>query len=125
MSGGRDDPAQRRAQLVARCAAQRAELGACVAALGTPLRVADRGLSLTRLVRRHPLLVGMLSTVLLVTQRRRLWRLAAYSISAWRGVRLLLPTRGAPAGRRLVDWLQRGAGLWRAWRALRAAPARH
>lgn len=121
MNARRDALLRRRAELIACCDAQRAALGACVGALGAPLRAADGGLALTRFVRRHPLLVGAASTLVLVTQRRRLWRLAVFAFAAWRSVRGL---NSAPRQGPLLDWLQRGAGLWRVWRWLRAAPAR-
>jgi len=54
--------ARRRAALVARSAAQRAELGQCVQPWRTPIAFVDIGIALARRVRAHPLalVIGVL-----------------------------------------------------------------
>jgi len=82
---------QRRAALIAQCAAQRGEIAAHVRGLTTPLRVADRLGDALAYLRKHPVLVGASVAALAVTQRRG-----------------------------IVKWGQRAFVAWRAWNALRS-----
>ncbi len=79
---------QRRGELLARIATQREQVAGIGARWQTPLSLADKGLTMMRFLRSHPLLVA--SAAALITIRRRGvsgllrggWRL-------WKGYRLL------------------------------------
>jgi len=82
--------AERRSQLVAQAAAQRAALAHTVEPWRARLALADQGMAVFRYIRHHPaLLVG-----------------AALLLAAWRP-------------RRVGTWLQRGWVVWQVGRRLR------
>lgn len=82
---------RRRAELVARSAAQRAELGDVCHAWRVPLAIADQGVTVWRFFRAHPsLLVGLG---------------AAFAVAR---------------PRRAVKWLGRGWTVWRFFRGMKA-----
>lgn len=83
------DIMRKRERLLARCAAQRAELTAIARQWQGPLEIADRALAAVNYLRSHPVILGVLAALVVVIQRRGLW-----------------------------GWVRRGFVLWRAWRAL-------
>jgi hypothetical protein len=70
--------AERRGQLIAQSAAQRAQLASASAPLAQALGVVDQGIALTQrasnAAKRHPAAIGALVTILFVLKPRRLWR---------------------------------------------------
>jgi hypothetical protein len=76
--------AQRRAELVARSAVQRAELGNIVHSWRVPMAIADQGVATWRFLRGHPALLVGLGVAFVVARPRK-----------------------------AVKWLRRGWTLWR------------
>jgi hypothetical protein len=82
---------RRRSELVARSAAQRAELGELCHVWRVPLAIVDQGVTVWRFFRMHPALLAGLSAAFVVVWPRR-----------------------------SVKWLGRGWALWRFFRGLAA-----
>lgn len=80
---------RRRADLVVRSAAQRAELGEACRAWRLPLAMADRGVAAWRFVHRHPVLLAGAGAILALTRPRL-----------------------------TLKWLRRGWTLWRIFRGM-------
>jgi hypothetical protein len=80
---------ERRARLLERAARQREELAGCVAALGTPIAIADRGIAIVRYIRARPGLVTAAAAIVMVLRPRRSF-----------------------------GWARRGFALWQSWRWL-------
>jgi hypothetical protein len=89
---------RRRQALVARAAAQRAELAELAARWQQPLRIADAAYRIGRAVRTHQALVTLATTLLVLgPQRHRLLMWAGRLFSVWeiyRVVRQQWPRRG-------------------------------
>ncbi len=83
---------RRRQTLVARAAAQRAELAMLVARWEQPLRIADAAYRVGRAVRTHQALVTLATTLLVLTPQRH----------------------------RLLMWMGRLLSLWELYRVVRA-----
>ncbi len=77
----------RRERLLARSAAERAELAAVLAPLAGPLAIADRGIAAVQSIRAHPGLVASVAAVVVVVSPRRAFRWARRALVAWRGYR--------------------------------------
>ncbi|GAO37766.1 hypothetical protein SCT_3203 [Sulfuricella sp. T08] len=91
-----DDLSRRRAELVARSAAQRAELGDIGHAWRLPLAIADQGVTVWRFFRMYPALLVGLGVVFAVARPRR-----------------------------AVKWFGRGWALWRFFRGMAAGQGKH
>lgn len=76
--------ASRKARLIARAEAQRADLGACFRQLERPISVIDRGLEVARFFRKHPLLLAAAISAVLAYRPRSLLSLAGRAVAAWR-----------------------------------------
>ncbi|HXF67268.1 MAG TPA: YqjK family protein [Burkholderiales bacterium] len=81
--------ARRKERLIARAAAQRAEIAAILRRWQAPLEVADRALAVARFLRAHPLLVAAAAAAVVTLGRRRLLGLAGRGLAAWRLLRAL------------------------------------
>lgn len=90
-----DEIVLRKHGLIARCAAQRAAIAGALRDLERPLAIADRGLTIVRFLRSHPLLVGAAVAAILVARRRT-----------------------SLAGLTLAGLLARGVTAWRLWRSI-------
>lgn len=90
-----EDLAAKRERLVARAAAQRVELAHQMAPWRARLAVADKGVSVVRMVGRHPLLVAGAALLLAVWRPRRTVKVLQYGWVAWQLVREL---RARPLG---------------------------
>lgn len=88
----------RRAELRSLIADQRVQLAAFGERWQGVFRVADKGVSVFRFLRRQPLLSGIL-TALLVRRRREVWRVARTSFGLWKGLGVFrgLANRWLPA----------------------------
>jgi len=77
-----------RVELLARIAAQREQMSAIGADLRTPFLLADRGVTVVRYLRSHPLLAaGVL--VIVVLHRRNVAALMGRLMGVWKGYRYL------------------------------------
>lgn len=83
--------ARRRAELVAHCAVQRAELGDICHVWRVPMAIVDQGVTVWRFLRMHPALLVGLGVAFAVARPRR-----------------------------AVNWLGRGWTLWRVFRGMAA-----
>jgi hypothetical protein len=93
------DVMQRRAELLARIAAQREEMAEIEANLKTPLALADKGLTAVRFLRSNPMLVAAVTTALFVVRRRGVLALAVGAWRVWRGCRSTTSTSAKPSPR--------------------------
>ena len=64
---------QRRERLLARCNAQRGEIAALARQWEGPLAIADRAIAGINYLRQHPVVLGVLVTLLAIVQRRGWW----------------------------------------------------
>ena len=78
-----------RAELIARCAAQRADLTVILDHLAGPLRIVDRGISCARYLRDRPLALAALAALLTVARGGGMWKWAQRAFVAWRAYRAL------------------------------------
>ena len=78
-----------RAELIARCAAQRADLTVILDHLAGPLRIVDRGISCARYLRARPLALAVLAALLTAARDRGVWKWAQRGFVAWRAYRAL------------------------------------
>jgi len=78
--------ADQRASLVARAAAQRAELSQALASWRRPLALADQGFAAARYLRSNPMLLGGVVAFLVAL---RPWRLARMALGAMGGKGIL------------------------------------
>ena len=78
-----------RAELIARCAAQRADLTVILDQLAGPLKIVDRGISCTRYLRDRPLALAALAALLTAARGRGVWKWAQRVFVAWRAYRAL------------------------------------
>lgn len=81
--------AQRRAELIVRCARQRTTLADELEILQTPAAGLDRAIVAIRFLRAHPLAVAVAGGVLAVLGRRQLLRWTGRALVVWRGWRTL------------------------------------
>jgi hypothetical protein len=81
--------AQKRAELIVRCARQRRTLADELEILQTPAAALYRAMAATRFLRAHPLAVAVVGGVLAVLGRRRLLRWTGRALMVWRGWRTL------------------------------------
>jgi hypothetical protein len=81
--------AQRKADLIARAAAQREAIAGELTAWQSRTRLIDRGMSLLRTVKAHPVLAGVAVAVLLFSRRASLMRWTGRLVMLWRGWRML------------------------------------
>src|SRR5262245_26761012 len=79
-----DDIARHKAELIARCAAQRTAIADAIEHLRGPAGAVDRGLSVVRFVRAHPVLVGAVIAGMAALKRRTLVGWLGRGIAAWR-----------------------------------------
>ena len=87
--------AMKRERLVAKAAAQRVVLAYQFEPWRARLAVADQGIAVVRSASRHPLLLTLAATLLVVWRPRRMVRLLQYGWVAWQLVREL---RAQPLG---------------------------
>ena len=78
-----------RAELIARCAAQRADLTVILDHLAGPLRIVDSGISCARYLRDRPLALAALTALLTAARGRGGWKWAQRGFVAWRAYRAL------------------------------------
>lgn len=83
---------QRRGELVARIDVQRGQMTELASTWEGRLAAADRGISIVRFFRTHPLLLAGLS-VLIVVRRRGIAGLIRSSLLVWKGYRLVTAYR--------------------------------
>lgn len=83
---------QRRGELIARIDVQRGQLAELGESWKNKFALADRGVSVARFLRAHPLLLAGAST-LLVVRRRGITGLLRGSLMLWKGYRLFLSLR--------------------------------
>jgi hypothetical protein len=89
--------AERRAELVARSAAQRADLGELCHAWHRPLAIVDQGVAVWRFLRAHPALPVGLGVVFAVVRPRRALKWLSRSWSLWRLFRNMAARLGKPS----------------------------
>jgi hypothetical protein len=82
--------AHRKAGLTARCEGQRAAIAAAYRRWEEPARLIDRGVAAVRVLRAHPVLVGVAVFVAAILGRRRLFRWVGRGLLTWRAWRGLL-----------------------------------
>jgi hypothetical protein len=90
-----EDLAAKRQRLVAKAAVQRVELAHQIQPWRARLAVADKGVSIVRMVGRHPLLLAGAAMLLAVWRPRRTVKVLQYGWVAWQLVREL---RAQPLG---------------------------
>ena len=78
-----------RAELLARCAAQRADLAVVMDQLARPLKIVDRGISCARYLRNRPFVLAALAALLTSSRGRGAWKWAQRGFVAWRAFRAL------------------------------------
>ena len=78
-----------RAELIARCAAQRDDLTVLMDQLARPLKIVDRGISCARYLRDRPLALGAIAALLTAARGRGVWKWAQRGFFAWRAYRAL------------------------------------
>lgn len=91
-----DRLAARRAMLIARAASQREELAQAAMPWRASLAVIDRGLSIARYLRQHPVFLLAAATTAALMRPRRLFKWIKHGWLAWR---LLLGVRRRLSGR--------------------------
>jgi hypothetical protein len=91
--------ADQRATLVARAAAQRAELSQALASWRRPLALADQGLAAARYLRSNPMLLGGVVAFLIAL---RPWRLVKWLPRGWLTWRLARMALGAMGGKGIL-----------------------
>lgn len=101
------DLAAKRERLVAKAAVQRVELAHQIQPWRARLAVADKGISVVRMVGRHPLLLAGAALLLAVWRPRRTVKLLQYGWVAWQLVRELRtqPPGAAPLRRSLRKFI--------------------
>lgn len=87
---------RRRAELVARGAAQRAELGEISQSWRRPLAMVDRGVTVWRYLRVHPALLAGLGVAFAVAKPRRAARWLGRGWALWRFFRDTTVGQGKP-----------------------------
>lgn len=90
---------QRRAELIARAARQRDEIGAALGTLRGPLAVADKGVAAVTYVKDHPGIAAAAIVTAAVISPRRALRWAQGALLVWRGVRWVRSSTRAAAAR--------------------------
>jgi hypothetical protein len=85
--------AERRATLVARAEAQRAELSQALAAWRSPLRMIDQGIAAVRYVGRNPVVLAGVVAAMVVFRPLRLVKWLPPGWLMWRVVRVALGAR--------------------------------
>jgi hypothetical protein len=90
--------AEQRAVLVARAAAQRAELSQALASWRGPLAVADRGWAAVRYLRSNPMLLGGVAAFLVGIRPWRLLKWLPPGWLTWRLARMALGAKGVLCG---------------------------
>ncbi len=90
--------ADQRATLVARAAAQRAELSQTLASWRRPLALADRGLAAARYLRSNPMLLGGVVTFLMALRPWHLLKWLPRGWLTWRLARMVLGAKGILRG---------------------------
>jgi hypothetical protein len=78
---------QKRERLLALCAAQRDDLARVTQQLDGVFKVADRGISGVRYLRKHPVACGVVVALFAVVKRRGLWKWTQRGLIAWRAYR--------------------------------------
>jgi hypothetical protein len=78
---------QERERLIALCDAQRDDLARTTRQLDGVFKVADRGITGVRYLRKHPVACGTVVALFAVVQRRSLWKWAQRGLVAWRAYR--------------------------------------
>lgn len=81
------DILKEREKLIAKCEAQRGDLARLTRQLDGVFKVADRGISGVRYLRKHPVACGAVVALFAVVQRRGLWKWAQRGLVAWRAYR--------------------------------------
>ena len=89
-----EDIVRQKALLIARCEAQRYEIGEAVRRLQGPIAVADRALEAARFVRAHPLLMGAAVAAAVALRRHGPAGLAGRAFVAWRTWRMFATWAG-------------------------------
>jgi YqjK-like protein len=84
-----EPPAERRARLVAKAAAQRVALAYQMEPWRARLNVADQGVAVARIAGRHPLLLAGAAALLVAWQPRRAVKWLQYGWMGWQLVRQL------------------------------------
>ncbi|HYR05703.1 MAG TPA: YqjK-like family protein, partial [Gallionella sp.] len=84
---------QRRSELLARIATQREQVAGIGARWQTPLALVDKGITIGRFLRSHPVLVASM-IALFVIRRRGVVGLARSGWSVWKGYRFLTAILG-------------------------------
>jgi len=79
----------KRERLLARCAGQRNDVAVLAEQWQGPLRVADHVLGAVQYVRGHPVVVGVAAALLVVIERRNLWKWGQRGYVVWRSYGLL------------------------------------
>ena len=74
----------KRERLLARCAAQRNDVAALAQRWQGPLRVADHVLGAVQYVRGNPVVAGVAAALLVVIERRHLWKWGQRGYVVWR-----------------------------------------
>ena len=87
---------RRRAELVARSAAQRAELGDACHAWRVPLAIVDQGVTVWRFFRAHPSLLAGLGVAFAVARPRRAAKWLGRGWTVWRFFSGLAAKLGKP-----------------------------
>ena len=85
--------AERRATLVARARAQRADLSLALAPWSSPLRIIDRGMAGVRYLKRYPVIVAGIVTLAVVFRPLRVAKWLPPGWLIWRVARLALGAR--------------------------------
>ena len=88
--------AERRVELVARSAAQRAELGDVCRAWRLPLAMVDQGVTVWRFLRAHPILPVGLGVAFAVARPRRALKWLGRGWALWRFFRNMAAGLGKP-----------------------------
>jgi hypothetical protein len=78
-----------RAELIALCAAQRADLAAVVHGLEGPIKIVDKGVSFAKYLQQRPLALAAMAALLTATRGRGVWKWAQRGFVAWRTYRAL------------------------------------
>lgn len=76
--------ARRKERLIARTAAQRAEVGESFLQLRGPIGIVDRGLEIACFLRGHPLLVAAVVVAVVAFRRRGVVSFVGSLLTAWR-----------------------------------------
>jgi hypothetical protein len=87
---------RRRAELVARSAAQRAELGELCHVWRLPLAIVDQGVTVWRFLRGHPVLLAGLGVAFAVARPRRAVKWFGRGWALWRFFRGMAARLGKP-----------------------------